>query len=400
MVIRRKFNAHKALLIVGLIFVATSLRGPVTAVAPILGELQSTFDLSSALAGFLTTLPLIAFGVLSPFAAIFAREYGLERALFGSLLITIAGIAVRSAGPVWCLYLGTVVFGAGIAVSTVLLPGIFKRDFPAHVPTITGIGAISIGAAFASATAVPLSNVCGWQIALGSVLVFPAVALAAWLPQLRHPSRPTPDTPSPPHGGPVWRSVIAWQVTLLMGVTSLLYYALVGWLPAILTSSGFSASQAGTLHGVMQFAWAVPGLVLGPIVAGLKDQRWLTALMGILTGIAFVGLYIAPSLAALWVPCFGLGTGAGMLLALIFIGLRTGNASQAATLSGMVQCIGNLLAACGPPLAGQLHHVVGNWSLPIAVGGVLSVRMAALGTLAGRARMIAALPSPFPYNRN
>ena len=40
---------------------------------------------------------------------------------------------------------------------------------------------------------------------------------------------------------------------------------------------------------------------------------------------------------------------------LSFVSLRTHNAQQAAALSGMAQCIGYLLAATGPILAGTLH---------------------------------------------
>jgi MFS family permease len=149
-----------SLLILGLLLIATTLRAPVTGVAPILDSLQSMFGLSPAEAGLLTTLPLLAFGVISPFAALFAREYGLERALFVALLLTVVGVAVRSLGLAWCLYAGTCCIGAGIAVGNVLLPSLAKRDFPARVPVIMGACALAMGgaAALASASAVPLSH--------------------------------------------------------------------------------------------------------------------------------------------------------------------------------------------------------------------------------------------------
>lgn len=381
-----------ALFIAGLLLIAASLRAPITDVAPLLDTLRTQFDLSPSQGGFLTALPLIAFGVLSPFAALLAREYGLERALFGALLVTAAGVAVRSVGPVWCLYLGTGILGAGIAVSTVLLPSVFKRDFPDKVATITGMGAIAIGAgaALASATAVPLSNAFGWQIALGGAVLFPMAALVAWSPMIRRHTQPAQGTATPPHGGPVWHSALAWQVTLLMGVTSLLYYVVVAWLPSILTSAGYSAATAGSIHGLMQLAWAIPGLVLGPIVGRMKDQKGLAALLGVLTAAALLGFCFAPHWATLWAVCFGLGSGGASLLAMIFIGLRTGNARQSAALSGMAQCVGNLLAACGPPLAGMLHHVTGNWTAPLMIGVTLALVMVVLGVLAGRPRIITA----------
>jgi MFS transporter, CP family, cyanate transporter len=70
------------------------------------------------------------------------------------------------------------------------------------------------------------------------------------------------------------------------------------------------------------------------------------------------------------------------------MGLRTNNAHQAAALSGMAQCIGYLLAACGPALAGELHEQTGNWTIVLLLGVALAVAMAGLGGLAGRQRTV------------
>ena len=43
----------------------------------------------------------------------------------------------------------------------------------------------------------------------------------------------------------IWRSALAWQVTLFLGINSLVYYVIVGWLPAILQDMGYSEAQAG-----------------------------------------------------------------------------------------------------------------------------------------------------------
>ena len=126
--------ARPALLIVGILLIAANLRAPVTGVAPLLDLIQPAFGLSNAEAGILTTLPLLAFALISPFSALLAREYGLEPTLFGALILIAGGIVMRSLGPAWCLYLGTWVIGSGIAVGNVLLPSLLKRDFPAASP--------------------------------------------------------------------------------------------------------------------------------------------------------------------------------------------------------------------------------------------------------------------------
>lgn len=386
--------ARSAWLMAGLLLIASNLRAPITGVAPVLDMLQSDFSLSPAQAGWLTTLPLLGFAIVSPFAALFAREYGLERSLFGALLLLASGVVVRSLGPVWCLYLGTGIIGASIAVGNVLLPSLVKRDFPSNVPTITGMCTIVMGgaAALVSGGVVPLAQGMGWQWALGASVVFPCLALVLWSRQLGAHTAPAKGTATPPHGGRVWHSALAWQVTLFMGGNSLLYYVLIGWLPSILASAGYSAEAAGSLHGVMQLASAVPGLVLGPVASRMKDQKLMASTMGVLMGVALLGFGFASGWAMLWAILFGFGSGGGMLLALVFMGLRTRSAHQAAALSSMAQCVGYLMAACGPTLAGKLHELTHGWTAPLLVGVVLAVIVALLGLLAGRSRTIDADP--------
>ena len=86
--------------------------------------------------------------------------------------------------------------------------------------------------------------------------------------------------------------------------------------------------------------------------------------------------------------CFGFGSGACIILALMFMGLRTSSPRQAAALSGMAQCVGYLLAAFGPPLVGALSDRTAGWSLPLTLCLALGLAMAVLGMLAGRSRRI------------
>jgi CP family cyanate transporter-like MFS transporter len=380
------------LLVAGVLLIAATLRAPFTVVAPVLGLIRANFDLGTVGAGVLTTLPLLTFALVSPFAVLIAREYGLERTLAGALLLIAGGIALRSLGPVWCLYLGTFAIGTGIAFGNVLLPSLLKRDFPHRIAGLTGAYAVTMGAAaaLASALIVPLAGAIGWPLAVASIIVLPAAALASWLPQLARHTPPAADTEAPPHGGPVWRSALAWQVTTFMGLNALLYYFLVGWLPAILIEAGYSPAQAGSLHGVMQLATAAAGFLLGPLVARAKNQTGISIIVSALTAIGLAGLLLAPGWAVLWAASFGAGTGAGVALSLMFMSLRSSNPQQAASLSGMAQCVGYLLAALGPPLAGLLHDGFGGWTVPLAGGVVLSVGVAIAGALAGRARQLAA----------
>ncbi|SPU51114.1 MFS transporter [Bordetella trematum] len=382
-------------LLAGLLLVAAGLRAPVTGVAPVLSSIQAQFGLSAAQAGLLTTLPLLAFAALSPFAGGLARRHGLERTLLASLLALLAGLLLRSAGWEGTLYAGTLLIGLGIAVGNVLMPSVIKRDFPAQVAQVTSVCALVMGvsAALFSASAVPLARLWGWQTALGMMALPSLAAVFVWRAQLAHAKGQGPVGAQPQAPAvPVWSSPLAWQLTLFMGLNSTLYYAMVAWLPSVLAESGYGATAAGSVHGVMQLASALPGLVLAPLVGRFKDQKGLAAGTSLLMAVGLLGLWRWPGLATVWAFCFGAGSGACLILALMFMGLRSSTPAQAAALSGMAQCLGYLLAATGPMAAGEAHAWAGNWDLPLGAGMGLALLMAAFGMLAGRARVIGQSP--------
>src|SRR5215207_5257568 len=109
--------------------VALAQRPAVVAVAPVLGELRSDTGLSSALAGLLTTLPVLCFGAFAPLAPRLARRIGLETAVGVSLGLLAAGIALRLLTPVALLFAGSLLAGAAIALANELLPAYVKREF-------------------------------------------------------------------------------------------------------------------------------------------------------------------------------------------------------------------------------------------------------------------------------
>lgn len=65
-----------ALLIAGILMIATTLRVTFTGAAPLLETIRSDYGLSTAQTGLLTTLPLLAFALVSPLAAGIARRFG------------------------------------------------------------------------------------------------------------------------------------------------------------------------------------------------------------------------------------------------------------------------------------------------------------------------------------
>ena len=379
------------LLIAGILLIASTLRVTFTGAAPLLDAIRADYGLSTAQTGMLTTLPLLAFGLVSPLAAGVGRRLGIERSLLVALVLICLGIGLRSLPSTALSFCGTAIIGCGIALGNVLLPGLIKRDFSQHVARMTGAYSITMGgaAALGSAMVVPLALAgFGWHGALLMLMVFPLLALLVWLPQTRKTATAPLTGSGAMHNRGIWHSALAWQVTLFLGINSLVYYVIIGWLPAILQSLGYSEAQAGSLHGLLQLATAAPGLAIPLILHRLKDQRAIAVIVALMCAISACGLWFWPGQAVVWTLIFGFGSGATMILGLTFIGLRANSAHQAAALSGMAQTIGYLLAACGPPLMGKIHDANGDWQIPLIAVALISVVMALFGALAGRDREI------------
>ncbi|MGP9807567.1 MFS transporter [Halomonas sp. AOP12-C2-37] len=377
---------HAVALVVGILFIAANLRVPFTGIAPVLPLIQNDFGLSNSALGLLTSLPLLAFAAFSPLSASVAHKFGIERTLFGALVVISLGILLRSAGSAWALYAGTILIGTGIALGNVLLPGLIKRDFSKNMASMTGAYAITMGAsgAVGSAVIIPLTQAWGWPIALSLLVAVPLFALVLWLPQLKKHDPVNLSGPKKSATVAVWKSPLAWQVTLFMGLNAMPFYVAVGWLPTILIDHGISATQAGSVHGTLQLATAIPGLILAATLRRLKDQKLAAVTTSLLVAISLIGLIYAPNLAMLWAALLGFGSGASMMLGLTFIGLRTKNAGDTAALSGMAQCVGYLMAAAGPLLLGQLHDWTGGWTAPLLTTAAIAIAGAFTGMMAGR----------------
>ena len=379
--------------IIGILFIAANLRAPLTSVGPLIGLIRDHMHISNTLAGMITTLPLLAFAIFSPFVPRLGRKLGMELMILVSVIFLTIGILFRSFPGVAALYLGTAILGLSIAVCNVLLPGLIKREFPERMGLMTGLYSISMNlfGAVASGISVPLASGLGWRGALGVWGILSFVSILFWLPHLKRSSAGVSAAQGQAAGQHVnlWRSPLAWQVTMFMGLQSMVFYVIITWLPEILKQQGVSADRSGLLLSMMQLA-LLPFTFVVPVIAGrMHSQRLLVVFtFGLMLTGTLGLLYGSSSLIMLWIIILGIGGGFAFGLAMMFFGLRTKNAHQASELSGMAQSIGYLLAALGPTLFGYLHDITGDWTLPLWILVGASVLLFLFGLGAGRDRYV------------
>lgn len=397
---------HPGWLMAGFVLVAINLRPALSSLGPVLGDVQQDLALSGALAGLLTTLPVLCLGVFGFLAPRLAQRCGSETAIFAALLVLASGIALRGIPTVGTVILGTVAAGAGIGIVGVLFPSIVKREFAARAGLMTGVFTmlLCLGGAAGAGLTVPLGQATGgWQGALMSWALPVLLAALAWWPQVPGSlpgTQPAPSSGVPPALGsraplsPVtglWRDPLAWQVAGYMGCQSSLAFIAFNWLPAILQDRGFDARAAGFVSSVSILIQAISALVVPTLAPRLPDQRSLVLIVIGCCAAGFLGIVFTPSaLVVPWSAVLGLGLGGAFGLGLTLIVLRARNAHVAAHLSGMAQSIGYSIAALGPFGVGLLHEASGAWMLPAAFFGLMALVATGCGLGAARNRYVLA----------
>jgi CP family cyanate transporter-like MFS transporter len=382
------------MLTVAIVLAALNLRPAITSVGPVLDEAGHSLGGSGTWAGLLTTIPVLCFAIAGPAAPALARRIGTTAVIGTALAVLGCALVLRVLGGRSVMLGGTLVAAAGIACVAVLMPVVVRRWFPHRIGLMTGAytAALQFGSVLGFALTPPLDTTLGgWRPALAVWAALAVLALAVWLLVARRANADARTVRSPDTGDSarsMLRSPLAWTITVFFGLQALIAFVVIGWLPQVLIEAGVSRGVAGLLLGLLSLI-ALPISLLVPPLAGRRrgQSGWILGLG--LAGLAgLCGLLFAPSAAPLlWTVLVGLGLSV-FSLALTVIALRARTSRDTASLSGMAQGFGYLLAAAGPFLFGLLHDVTHRWTVPFAMLiGVLLVQMAA-GAVAGRARYV------------
>ncbi|MEI3606432.1 MFS transporter [Pseudogracilibacillus sp. SE30717A] len=398
LLIQKDDKFYHALIFIGVIFVAFNLRPAITSIGPLIGTIRDDIGFSNWSVALLTSLPLIAFAIMSPIAPKLANKLSNEMTLVLGLFILILGICLRSISIVFLIFFGTFLVGLGIAICNVLLPGVIKEKFPAKIAIMTSIytTSMAIFATSASGISVPLSEGLGlgWQVSL-LVWIIPAIiGLFVWLIVYTKNKRKKMNEQArffeTKTGSGIWKSSLAWKVALFMGFQSLIFYVTISWLPELLMDRGMEKVTAGYMLSYFQFLGIPVSFIIPIIAVKMKTQRLLVIGINMFYIIGILILLNKPSfvLIMIAITLIGIASSANFALSLSFLTIRAKNARDAAELSGMAQSMGYLLAAIGPIFIGYLYDLTHAWTIPLIILIVITCIIIYVGMSAGQNKYV------------
>lgn len=384
--------------ILAIVFIASTLRAPLTSVGPVVDEIKQVMEINNSVAGILTTIPLIIFAIVSPFVSKVTARLTMSRTILYSTMLLIVALYLRIAGDFTLFLIGTVILGIAIAFGNVVLPSYVKWYFPMQIGLATGIysGTMNFTAGLGGGLSFPLSEITplGFRLSLSFWILFAIIAIILWIPKARkglqlEKATAIAEQQDRPKKVTITKSKLAWMVALTMGFQSMVFYTVVAWVPSILVDRGLDPSTAGYLLMLNQFS-QVPMTFTFPIIASkLKDQRILVVIITVLFLVGF-SLFFTQSLVLLIIGIIiaGLAMGACFSLCMTFFSIRARTSDGSISLSGFGQSVGYLIAAVGPFLIGYLHDATESWDSGIIALIVMSVLFFIFGYPAAKNKVV------------
>lgn len=378
------------------ILIAGNLRSPITAVSPVLSEIMAALNLTNVQGSLLTSIPLLVFASCSILVSKIGARANILNNLMLSVVLMLIGLYLRVLGNVTMLYVGSLLIGLGICIGNVMTPPYIKKVFPNRIGLVTGVFSVTMNvfAALAAGFSIAIGEwtLLGWQGSLGIWMVWsiPAllvVGIEMFSGRNRSVQEKTAKTGQAHFN--VIRSKQAWNISVFMGIQSLVYFCVIAMLPTVLIEYGMDESKAGFVLLVFQLIMA-PIVFICPIIAAkMKEQKLLVYFTGafMLAGLLMLSIFKTEYIY-LSVILVGISTGLAFSLSILFFSLRSRTASGTVKVSGHAQSVGYLIAAFGPPIFGMLHDWDSTWNMSFYFLMLMAVVMVLFGRGAAKARFI------------
>lgn len=385
---RRVPDSLALLILCALIALALNLRSPLTAVPPVIGQIRADLGINSTVAGLLTSIPVLCFGLLTPLASLLIARTGIQTAIFVTLGGAAVGLGLRPYGGLPGMLGGTLLIGASLVIGNIVSLMVIARDFSQRMSVVTGIytAGLNVGTMFTAALTAPLATVIGWRLALASWMWLALLAMVLWwwvslrTPPVAPQQGSAHSSAARPSGRtPIWRRPIVWLLSMAFAVHLFVYYAITAWLPAYLIEvDGMSATRAGLVASAFQILSFIGSFGV-PLTAKRFSLGRQLLIMGGLWAVTPLGMLWFPSMWPAWSISGGIAQGGTFVLVFMLIMRHAFDLNDNRRLSTVVQGVGYSLASLGPLVVGSFRELQGHWSGAYYALSALSLVLIAAG---------------------
>jgi MFS transporter, CP family, cyanate transporter len=365
------------------------LRVTVLALPPVLPLIHRDLPLDEEAVGLLSGIPVLLLGVGAILGSLVVARIGAKRAIVAGLIAIAGASALRGAGPsIPTLFAMTFVMSAGVAVMQPALPSLVARWIPGAIGAATAVyvnGLLvgeTLGAGLTLPFILPLLN-GSWEGSL-AVWSIPVAATALFLAGVARGTSAR-EAQMQRRWWPNWRDPRVWQLGVLQGGVSALYFGTNAFIPDYLHATGQAAliGPALTADNAGQIPMSLALIATAERFAGRKAPL-LFCVAAALCGfpLLFAGNAAAILTGAAMIGFFGAGI---LTLTLALPPLVAGTEDVHRMAAGMFT-IGYTFAFVVPIVGGILWdvtHVPVTAFFPVIVGA-LAVAAGALVIRIGR----------------
>ncbi|HSL51448.1 MAG TPA: MFS transporter, partial [Candidatus Deferrimicrobiaceae bacterium] len=355
-------------------FTRTALGFQFQSIAALTPFLVAAFDLTWAQVGLLMGLFMLP-------GVVFALPGGLLGQRFGSLRVTVAGLALLIVGGMLVSYaggfgsaaLGRTLAGTGGVLVNIMLARMVAEWFRGReLQTAMGLmlAAWPFGMALALMILGPLALLASWRVAEYAAVVAAGLALGVTALVYQDPpgaggsesARPRLNVPAR-----VWALAVSAGIGYALLNASIIVVA--SFAPSFLMSRGASVSEAGLITGAALWI-SIMSVPLGGLVADRVNRPRLLIVAGCLAAAVMITCIARAPLPTLWLVLSAilLGLPPSMMMALL---PRAVAAEHLATAFGVFYGLFYLGMAVSQTLAGRLRDLTGDPGMPLLFAAVL-----------------------------
>lgn len=369
-VTKRPLFDGRVLVLLAIVLFSLSLRAAITSLTPLLSRISGDLNFGTTITGAFGMLPTVMFALAGFVAPALGRRIGLEKLTLFAAAATTIGTAGRGAvsNVIGLLVLMALAL-AGMGIGNIAIPPLIKRYFGDRIGMMSTVYVccVQIGTIVPAALVIPIADGHGWRTSLAVWALIPFATLWPWF-AISRSSRSTDngdeEMQASEGAGPVWRSPVTWGLTVMFAMTALITYAMLTWIPQIITTAGGSERLGGLMVAVFSLSGLAAAFVTPALCARLANPYPVVIACAVCYLVGFAGLRWFPLTGTVfWMLIVGLGPST-FPAAITLINLRSRTGAGSAALSGFVQGVGYLVASAGPLVFGLLYELSGHWTLP------------------------------------